>query len=94
MILFRTPNLIKGDFEWHMAVIKKDGRTGIRYYFRPLSRVAYRWKPVTSWPGKKPPLWYYFQSYRRSVNTALASERKRVEAVQAQPVGVVRRLVA
>ena len=94
MILYRTPNLIHGDFEWHMAVLKKDGRTGVRYYFRPLSRVAYRWKPVTSWPGKKPPLWRWFQAYRRSVNIALAGERKRMEIAQTQPLGVVRRLAA
>jgi hypothetical protein len=52
--LYRTPNLVLDESEWHALVRAKAGRISTIYYFRPLIGPRRMWLPVTSWRGDKP----------------------------------------
>jgi len=80
--MYRSPNVVIGEFEWHLLVRKKEGRLTTVHYWRPLSRKAFRWLPVTSWTGPKPSdLHNRMWPFRTHIKRAMDSEKVRTEAI-------------
>lgn len=52
--LYRTPNIVIDQHEWHASVETKGGRVYRRFKFRPLSVRPVMWSPIDTWPGRKP----------------------------------------
>jgi hypothetical protein len=69
--LYRSPSIIVDEHEWHLHTRVDYGHVSTVYYFRPLSRVRYRWMPITSWKGHKP------KNLRRVFQAHLTGTRKR-----------------
>lgn len=78
--LYRSPNVIIEQHEWHVAVIKRDGRTARRYFWRPLSSKETPWYSLDKWEGRKPALHYHFAVFHNHVKRALESEARRRQA--------------
>lgn len=82
--LYRTPNLIIDEHEWHAAVRLKAGRVSLAYYWRPLSVQAFRWSTKATWPHKMPVRFSNrFWMYRLHIRTAMRSEVERTRAIAA-----------
>jgi hypothetical protein len=63
--LYRTPNIVIDEFEWHASVETKDGRVYRRFKFRPLSHYLRKemWLPITSWRGHRPKLRQFSKAF-------------------------------
>jgi hypothetical protein len=80
--LYRSPSIIVDEHEWHLHTRVDYGHVSTVYYFRPLSRVRYRWMPITSWKGHKPKnLRRVFQAHLRHAKAAVDNHRRRDEIV-------------
>jgi hypothetical protein len=55
-ILYRTPNIVINEFEWHATVEVRFRRVMRCFRFRPLSHYvkAVMWFPIVEWKGHKP----------------------------------------
>lgn len=87
-LLYRSPNVLIDDHEWHIIVrLATNGHVVTSYRFRPAG-VAGRnvmWKPVSLWPYKRLPkgLNAFFTPYKRSVQTAVASAARLPKGIAA-----------
>lgn len=80
-MLYRSPSVIIDDHEWHLTARVDYGHVLVTYYFRPLSRVRYRWQPITSWEGKKPKLTKFFLAHIRHARAAADNHKRRDEII-------------
>jgi hypothetical protein len=81
--LYRTPNLVLDQHEWHAAVLLNHGRISLVYKWRPLSLKQYRWSLVSQWKGPKPKdLCNRFWMFRSHIRKAMLSEEVRAQAIQ------------
>lgn len=78
-ILYRTPNLILADHEWHAAVEMHHGRIARYFRFRPNTSPKRKWQDVTAWPGHKPTWREFDRVFRPFKRHMLLAERSVVE---------------
>lgn len=77
ILLYRSPNVRIDDADWHVTVSQSHPSN------RPVTRFLFRlgasghWHPITNWPSERLPkgLRRRFATYRKSINTAIASAR-------------------
>lgn len=82
--LYRSPNIVIDQHEWHAAVTLCRGRTSLAYRWRPLSLKEYRWSNLNTWVGPKPKRFLNrFLIFRAHIRTALLSHELRRGAVLA-----------
>lgn len=78
--LYRSPTVLIGDHEWHLAVVRKAGRILRRYRWRPAANRAHPWRSIETWPTRKPKLWLDFKPYQGHAAKAERYERERADA--------------
>lgn len=80
MILYRTPNVVIEDAEWHASVELRDGRVRRHFRFRRSDREM--WQPIAEWKGHLPKALRgrAFQAFRLHM---LQAERSVVENARA-----------
>ncbi|MGJ5032338.1 hypothetical protein ACQR1I_36255 [Bradyrhizobium sp. HKCCYLS2038] len=82
--LYRSPDLIVDEHEWHIRVFKVDGRTFMRFYFRPLKLKPTPWQRIEFWQGPKPKrLGHKLAKYRKHAEIAMRADATRRAAVAA-----------
>lgn len=81
-LIYRSPTVLLGDFEWHLSVSNRCGRITRQFYFRPLSAIRFQWQPMPKWRttlhasfGDR------FQTYKLHAAKAIEAETKRDEMV-------------
>ncbi len=81
-VIYRTPNQIIDNHEWHAAVTLRCGRVALVYRFRPLSLREVAWQSVSAWRGPKPKgMCNVFWRFRGHIREAMASEQTRLDAL-------------
>ncbi|XUM19789.1 hypothetical protein ACRAVF_19170 [Bradyrhizobium oligotrophicum S58] len=78
-ILYRSPDVIIGEHEWHMIVRDINGRVYTMTHWRPLSAKPLAWQQITTWRGRKPD---EMQRFRPHAAVAVRSKAARLEAVR------------
>ena len=89
-LLYRSPNIVIDDHEWHITV-RQATRTKrvVTYRFRKIGAKV-NWQPITKWSGRPPKgMSLLFGPYRKSVQVALgeiqhARQIRHLEAVGQQ----------
>lgn len=80
--LYRTPNIIIDQHEWHAIVRNRNGRSSLCYFWRPLSERQYHWSQMAHWKGRKPKRFAnHFQRYKLHIQLAMDSEAIRRFAI-------------
>lgn len=99
-ILYRTPNIVIDEFEFHVAVELRDGGRARRYTrFRPLiDRHKIPWTSVASFPGHMPKsLAKRLNPFKRHIAQAeqsVAENRRASKALQAKRTARIAERVA
>lgn len=76
--IYRSPNIIIDDDEWHLLALAKDGRLRLKYCFRPYSSRPQMWRPIVQYPGHLPKnLAERFAPYRKHADKAVRHEQRR-----------------
>lgn len=82
--LYRTPNIVIDQHEWHAAVMLTAGRLSLSYRWRPLSLRDYRWSNLNTWKGPKPKsMCSRFWIFKNHIRTAMLSDELRRSAAAA-----------
>lgn len=78
MLIYRSPTVVLGDFEWHLSVSNRAGRIHRQFYFRPLSAIRYQWQPMPKWRDRLHAQFAdKFQTYKLHAAKAIAAEEGR-----------------
>jgi hypothetical protein len=77
--LYRSPNVILADHEWHVHVWHRKGHVTTCYYFRPLSTRPMAWQPQSEWTGHKPKWREWNRSFGKFKMHATQAARSVVE---------------
>jgi hypothetical protein len=85
-LLYRTPNLVIDEFEFHASVELRDGRIGKHFRWRPLSTKPQMWRLLAEFKGHPPKphvLRARFNPFRRHMTQAEQSIVENARAARA-----------
>lgn len=83
--LYKSPDIVIGDHEWHLMVRLHYGRATMKHYFRPLSAIKVKWTSIEKWKGSLHEQFRNrFAPYRRHALIAIALHEQRAKAVLAR----------
>ncbi len=82
MLIYRSPTVVLGDFEWHLSVSNRAGRIHRQFYFRPLSAIRFQWQPMPKWRDRLHASFAdRFQTYKLHAAKAIEAETSRADTV-------------
>lgn len=81
--IYRTPNIVIDEFEFHIAVEYRDGRTRRFMRYRPLSLRPVKWSSIADFKGHPPKPWILRMRFRNHMKHIEFAE-KSVEANRAK----------